>query len=150
MTAKKIGIISAVALLVIVGAAFSAFRIRSYVAVKKIIQEFEERNKNRTVVEYLAGTRESFIEYVILFDDPVDGCGVEVKSRSGIGTLALSNSANEWRKIKSDEKIALNEAGDGVCFTVWQTLSNELEDYEIIAAELDGSPHFVVNGDKRK
>ncbi len=61
-----------------------------------------------------------------------------------------SGLINEWRKIKLDEKLALNEKGDGVYFTIWQTLSNELEDYEVIAAKLEGNPHFIVKGDSRE
>lgn len=61
-----------------------------------------------------------------------------------------SGLINEWRRIKLDEKLALNEEGDGVYFTIWQTLSNELEDYEVIAAELEGNPHFIVKGDSRE
>lgn len=155
MKVKKNAVIAIVvfaSFLVVAGAVFSVIKIRSYMEEKKIIRDFEGEveNENRTVVKYLKGTKESFIEYALLFDDPVDGCGVRIKTRVGIGTLALTSQINEWRKIKRDEKIALNEKGDGVCFTIWQTASNILEDYEIIATELNGGPHFIVNGDTRK
>ena len=147
---KKYCIIGMLFLSIGAGAFWGLVKINDYKEEKKIVQNFEEKNENRTFVEYIKGTSNSVVDYAILFDDTEKGSGVEIKTESGIGTLFLGTDMPEQKKIKDDERMVLNKEKNGVCFTMWEMLTDEMIDYEILVTDVDGNVNFKVKSKKRE
>ena len=147
---KKYCIIGMLFLSIGAGAFWGLVKINDYKEEKKIVQNFEEKNENRTFVEYIKGTSNSVVDYAILFDDTEKGSGVEIKTESGIGTLFLGTDMPEQKIIKDDERMVLNKEKNGVCFTMWEMLTDEMIDYEILVTDVDGNVNFKVKSKKRE
>ena len=75
---------------------------------------------------------------------------MEIKTESGIGTLFLGTDMPEQKKIKDDERMVLNKEKNGVCFTMWEMLTDEMIDYEILVTDVDGNVNFKVKSKKRE
>ena len=153
MNKKKtciIGIVCIVLFGLFFGVFFAIPKIKSYNEEKKIVQEFKDRDEDRTFIDYIKGPSKSVIDYAILFNDLEKGGGVEIKTETGIGTLFLGTDMPEQKRIKEDEKMELNKEKDGVCFTMWEASLDELIDYEILVTDIEGDVNFKVKGKVRE